>query len=430
MKKTMLRPDTLSLSACWLMLIAATGLAPGVWAATTAQQQNDAQQSDARHNDTQHRDASSEPLVLDAAAISAAGLQTDIAAAGVLSDSEPVFGVIAALPNRFYRVEAPFDGLINAVLVQAGQQVQTGQPLVRVTNSATLQSYTVSAPGSGEVLSVAVNAGEKTNGRPLLEIADLTEVQVELSVFPSVLARLTPGAAVLVRDLHGQFKSRSTISYIAPQMTEGHIARARARLTNASGDSAAPVWRPGMHVQADLLLNQQQVALRVRRAALQQLAGQTVVFVEQTDEPVHPQHNLPHKPQQPAQANQPDANGHSPADPVHSQTGHSQTQPSQTAHSETNHHDAGHNDTDHNDTGHTDTDHHPPHHAGSAVRTFWPVPVQVLQQDRDYAAVQPLSAQPAADNRQPRLRAGSHYVSQQSFLLKAELGKAAASHQH
>lgn len=425
MKKTMLQPYPLSLSACWLMLIAATGLAPGVLAAT-AQQQSDAQQSNARHNDarhsdTQHSDASSGPLVLDAAAISAAGLQTDIAAAGVLSDSEPVFGVIAALPNRFYRVEAPFDGLINAVLVQAGQQVQTGQPLVRVTNSATLQSYTVSAPGSGEVLSVAVNAGEKTNGRPLLEIADLTEVQVELSVFPSVLARLTPGAAVLVRDLHGQFKSRSTISYIAPQMTEGHIARARARLTNASGDSAAPVWRPGMHVQADLLLNQQQVALRVRRAALQQLAGQTVVFVEQTAEPDSPQHNLPHKPQrhaqakQLAQANQPDANGHSPADQTHNHPAQGDTE---------------HGDTEHNHTEHSDTDHRPPHQAGSAVRTFWPVPVQVLQQDRDYAAVQPLSAQPAADNRQPRLSAGSHYVSQQSFLLKAELGKAAASHQH
>jgi len=352
------------------------------------------------HSD--HDESFEQAIRLDAKAAQQAGLQTALLEAGVITDSEPVFGVIAAIPSRFYRIEAPFDGWVSALLVQQGQQVKAGQPLVKVTNSATLQSYTVSAPASGEVLSTLVNAGEKTNGRPLLELADLSEVQVELSVFPSVLAKLKLGAEVLVRDLHtdqheqdqheqeqqkeeqhegeqhqsdqhesdangahdhlanspqGERQYRSRISYIAPQMTEGHIARARATLQNPSSDSRH-LWRPGMHVQAELVIESRSVPLRVRREALQQLDGQTVVFVEQLQASID-----------------------------------------------------------------------------TTTRVFWPIPVQVEQQDSQYAAVRPLELSGlgglSSDNpSQPQLQAGSRYVTRQSFLLKAELGKAAANHQH
>lgn len=365
---------------------------------TNAPQANTDQHAHATQDAHSDHDESFEQAIrLDAKAAQQAGLQTALLEAGVITDSEPVFGVIAAIPSRFYRIEAPFDGLVSAMLVQQGQQVKAGQPLIKVTNSATLQSYTVSAPASGEVLRTLVNAGEKTNGRPLLELADLAEVQVELSVFPSVLAKLKLGAEVLVRDLHtdqheqdqheqdqqkgerhqgdqhesdasgahdhlanspqGERQHRSRISYIAPQMTEGHIARARATLQNPSSDSRH-LWRPGMHVQAELVIQSRSVPLRVRREALQQLDGQTVVFVEQTQASID-----------------------------------------------------------------------------AATRVFWPVPVQVEQQDNQYAAVRPLELNGlgglSSDNpAQPQLRAGSRYVTRQSFLLKAELGKAAANHQH
>ena len=399
--------------------------------ANTDQHAHDKQDA---HSD--HDESSEQAIRLDAKAAQQAGLQTALLEAGVITDSEPVFGVIAAIPSRFYRIEAPFDGLVSALLVQQGQQVKAGQPLVKVTNSATLQSYTVSAPASGEVLSTLVNAGEKTNGRPLLELADLSEVQVELSVFPSVLAKLKPGAEVLVRDLHtgqderdqderdqqhegeqhqgeqhesdaggthdhlanspkSERQHRSRISYIAPQMTEGHIARARATLQNPVGDSSH-LWRPGMHVQAELVIQSRSVPLRVRREALQQLDGQTVVFVEQTQAPannVAPQHG--------------------------------------------EHNDDDHDTDDHKTDGHSAAERNTPAKTSStaaAIRVFWPIPVQVEQQDSQYAAVRPLESSELnrlGDNpAQPQLQAGSRYVTRQSFLLKAELGKAAANHQH
>lgn len=311
----------------------------------------DKQQNVPQHQDNPHHE--DDFIRLDAAAAAQAGVQTAQLSAGVVRQTAPLFGVIAALPQQFYRIEAPFDGVISQLLVQAGSQVRAGQVLLTGINSANLQPFSVKAPAAGEVLQVLVNQGERTGGRVLLELADLSRVQLELSVFPSVLSRLQLGTPVQVQDLHGDQRSDSSISYIAPVLTAGHIARARAELVNPQQNSSehnnTPRWRPGMHVKAEVTLNSEQVALRVENSALQQLNGQTVLFVEVTP----PRNNAT---------------------------------------------------------------------AANTSRQFKAVPVRVTLQDQQYSAVSSLS--------EGSLESGMPYVVQQSFLLKADLGKAAASHQH
>ena len=76
-------------------------------------------------------------------------------------------------------------------------------------------------------------------------------------------------------ETHSEGKAISTISYIAPVMTGGHIARVRAVIANPDGH-----WRPGMHVQANIETRSKKVALAVRADALQTFNDKPTVFVK------------------------------------------------------------------------------------------------------------------------------------------------------
>jgi cobalt-zinc-cadmium efflux system membrane fusion protein len=94
-----------------------------------------------------------------------------------------------------------------------------------------------------------------------------------MSAFPENIERLQVGQRAKVYDLHDHEKSIGEISYIAPQMSGGHIARARAIIDNNEGH-----WRPGMHVKADIEIGEFSVAVAVKVDALQTMENNTVVF--------------------------------------------------------------------------------------------------------------------------------------------------------
>jgi cobalt-zinc-cadmium efflux system membrane fusion protein len=93
-----------------------------------------------------------------------------------------------------------------------------------------LKNYAITAPASGEVTATFVNIGSKVTEQAILEISDLSQVYVEMSAFPGDTEQLKIADAFTVNDLHGHQSAQSRISYIAPQMTGGHIARARGEL--------------------------------------------------------------------------------------------------------------------------------------------------------------------------------------------------------
>jgi cobalt-zinc-cadmium efflux system membrane fusion protein len=204
------------------------------------------------------------------------GLETGTAGARTLNVSETLFGVISAPRNQVFHIHAPYSGLIQEVLALEGERVVEGQPLLTVRNSATLQDYTITSPSAGEVTAQAVNVGDLADKGALLEITDLSQVWVEMSAFPENIEKLAVDQTVDVYDLHEHDRARGKIIYVAPQMTGGHIARARALIDNSSGH-----WRPGMHIKADVSVSRRQVNVAVRQSALQTLDDETVVFVRQ-----------------------------------------------------------------------------------------------------------------------------------------------------
>ena len=202
-----------------------------------------------------------------------AKLDTERAGPMTLAFTDTLFGVITPMADRVFRVNAPYPGIVESVEVSLGDKVSKGQKVVTLLNTQTLQSYTLSSPADGEVTARLVNAGDRGDDGTLLEITDFSEVWIELSAFPENIEKIAVGQTITAYDLHHHEVVKSTISYISPAMTGGHIARARATIPNPDGH-----WRPGMHLKADVETARRDVPLAVRNSALQTFREMPVVF--------------------------------------------------------------------------------------------------------------------------------------------------------
>jgi cobalt-zinc-cadmium efflux system membrane fusion protein len=203
------------------------------------------------------------------------GIVTERATARLLQQKVHLYGVIAVDPDRQFSVQSPYSGQVQQVLVERGQRVSQGQTLAQLINTNTLKTFVIKAPASGVVSQRLVNPGQVVTSESLFEIVDYTQVFVELSAFPDDINLLKTGQRVAVFDLHQAQQAKSTISFIAPAMTEGHIARVRAVIDNSNGH-----WRPGMHVNADIVVAEREVALAVRKSAVQSFRDMAVVFAK------------------------------------------------------------------------------------------------------------------------------------------------------
>lgn len=221
-------------------------------------------------------------LKLSPQQISNAGLVLSTAGPALLQQKLPLFGVLSIPSHQQYRLNAPYVGLVEQVLVEVGDQVSAGQMLARVRNSNTLQSYPLLAPASGVISQRWLNPGDLASS-PLLEISDDSQLWFEMSVFPTDASQLRLEQQLQLQDLDRPQAAtvQTHVNYIAPQLSMGHITRARATLASAE---LPEHWRAGMHLQAWLTVAQQEVAVAVPQSALQQLAGKTVIFVQQGQE--------------------------------------------------------------------------------------------------------------------------------------------------
>lgn len=212
-------------------------------------------------------------VTITAEAAAAAGVGTDIAGPRLISDVVPLYGRIAPNPNATRAVGARFAGTVRSVSVAVGDSVQAGATLASVESSDSLQVYAVTAPISGVVTERRINAGEQANDTPLFVIADLSQLWVELSVFPRDVPRLRTGQSVRIHAVDGKLQGVAEIARVSPAgVSAAQALKAWARLKN-SGD-----WTAGQYVNADVLVGGAEVPLAIKRSALQSFRDFTVAF--------------------------------------------------------------------------------------------------------------------------------------------------------
>jgi cobalt-zinc-cadmium efflux system membrane fusion protein len=179
-----------------------------------------------------------------------AGVKTEAAGPAVIGDKVNLVGTIILNPN-----------------------------LLTVEANESMREYAVTAPFDGVVLSRETNVGDVTGEQVLIEIADLSEVIVELHALGEQSTQIAVGQPVRVKSATTSKQAESKVSAVLPLATRGQSVVIRARLDNDDGQ-----WRPGMTVAAEVVVAQKSVPLAVRETALQRFRNFTVVFAQVGDQ--------------------------------------------------------------------------------------------------------------------------------------------------
>lgn len=134
------------------------------------------------------------------------------------------------------------------------------------------------APFAGTVVGRRAVLGEAVPmGAPLVEVADLAMMWVELSVPEELAPSISEGAALTVRvDTPGGEPVAGSVTWVAPVVDERtRLVRARAEVPNPRG-----LLRQGMFAQVAISLSAPNHTLRVPSAAVQRVSDQPFVFVQ------------------------------------------------------------------------------------------------------------------------------------------------------
>lgn len=265
----------------WTHWISALTLAVllGACGGATPPNEADHEEGEAHAEEEGHEEAPDRTTIA-AKVAQQAGIRVAPAAAGIIADEHEVQGLLTPVEGRVAKVMARFPGPIRSLRANVGDRVRAGQPLATIESNLSLTTYTVPAPISGVVLarnaSIGTVAGE---GAALYEIADLSELWVDLHIFGADAQHITAGVPVLVTRMSDGVTAETTLERVLPgTATASQSTVARATIRNLDG-----LWRPGSAVKARVTVDQTPATLVVPVTALQTAEDQDVVYVQQGD---------------------------------------------------------------------------------------------------------------------------------------------------
>jgi cobalt-zinc-cadmium efflux system membrane fusion protein len=146
--------------------------------------------------------------------------------------------------------------------------------------SEVLTEFNVTAPFDGKVIEKDITLGELLQEDTVaFVVADLSTVWVDLSIYQKDLPFVREGQSVSISPGRGIPDVEGTISYLSPVIAEEtRTALARVVLPNPEG-----YFRPGLFITANLVGEDIPVPLIVPKSTLQNLDGETCVFIKHLD---------------------------------------------------------------------------------------------------------------------------------------------------
>ena len=138
-----------------------------------------------------------------------------------------------------------------------------------------LRFYEIYAPIDGTVIMRHVTKGEFIdNASTIYKIADLSNVWVEIGIYPKDLYRIKEGQMVEVVNTEENLSAQAELIYVSPIIAnETMISKAIALLDNPHGD-----WHPGSYVKVHIATDQIYSPLVISKEAVQKIEGTDCVF--------------------------------------------------------------------------------------------------------------------------------------------------------
>jgi membrane fusion protein, heavy metal efflux system len=243
--------------------------------------------ADAAHEEKshdEHGEHGEERIRLSAEQLANAHLQIEKAAPATIRTMVAVYGKVAANEEALAHVVPRFPGIVKSVRKRLGDSVERGEVLAQIESNESLRIYDVTSEIPGTVIQKDITLGELVNDdKTVFTVADLGTVWIDLSIFRRDFGSLAVGSAVEFHtgDGHvsGQQHIQAKVDYISPFGSEGsQTMLARCVVPNPAG-----ILRPGLYVDGEVVTGEIDAAVTVKNGALQEIEGETVVFVAQDD---------------------------------------------------------------------------------------------------------------------------------------------------
>ena len=206
-----------------------------------------------------------------------AGIETVVAGEAQIRTTLTLHGTIRPNAEREQDIRARYPGVVRDVSKRVGDPVAASEELLRVESNESLQTYPIRSPIPGRIIERRTNPGDAVDGSTvLLRVADLSTVWVEFALFARDLGQVRPGMSVSFRGANADDSGEAKIRYVAPAgQADSQSVVARAVVDNRDGR-----WVPGQFVTGEVVIADTRAPVAVAPAALQELHGKTVVFVE------------------------------------------------------------------------------------------------------------------------------------------------------
>jgi cobalt-zinc-cadmium efflux system membrane fusion protein len=205
----------------------------------------------------------------------ATGVEIHAAAGGTVEQTSVLPAEIKLNRDRTAAVSPRYPSVVRQVFAEIGDTVRRGDVLASLENRETMAVYTLSAPQDGIIITKDLAAGETAGAeRVLYEVADLSSVWADISVFPRYRHLMRKGIPVRFIS-HDGHTAEGRIKYISPIIShETRTFVARCVLEHPGED-----FMPGAFVRARVVLDRVDADVVVPRDAVQLLDGEHVVFV-------------------------------------------------------------------------------------------------------------------------------------------------------
>jgi len=204
------------------------------------------------------------------------GIIIEEAGSAKLNVTLRLFGKIQPNEDRLAHVMPRYPGLVTDVRKKLGENATKGEVLAVIQSNESLQNYDVESALTGTVVEKHIVLGEfASSEQRLFTVADLNTVWVDLNVYRQDFPKLRVGQKIFIHAPGMTDKIEGKISYISPFGSEStQTLLARAEVPNADG-----ALRPGMFVTGNVVLEEKEVDVAVKDAAVQTMEGSEVVFV-------------------------------------------------------------------------------------------------------------------------------------------------------
>lgn len=238
--------------------------------------QNDEHKSD-NHADEGHKDDhDSLKTSISEQSAKESGIIVDIVGAQVIKSALNLTGKIILNKDKTVKLKARFDGIVKEVKVDWGQHVNRGDPLAVIEASESLLQYEIMSPISGIILQKNTNIGDVTDKNTLFLVADMSTVWAEFHIFPKDIEKVQVGQKVHVHTLGNGSQANGKISMLLP--TADAYSQTIIGIVPIKNEEQK--WRPGTVVEGDVLIDQKQAPLTIRKSAIQNIEGKTIVFIK------------------------------------------------------------------------------------------------------------------------------------------------------